>query len=235
MEVIVDLFNQHSGNAEDLKRLALSAWQNGADVVKIQLFKSEVVWDDDSRRYMEMTFDQVKDLKSFCDNLGIKFAATPFDKEKVDWLEELNVDFHKVASVSAFKHPELVEYILSKNKRTIISLGKFDKDQFPFGHDKNIEYMYCISKYPTLLSDDKVKNLPEVFTKNSYYGYSDHTLGNSIPVLACLRGAQIIEKHYTFNRNAQKNCELAHLCSFTPETLRSFVNTVKDYKIAGVI
>lgn len=235
MEIIVDLFNQHSGNLEDLKRLALSAWTNGADVAKIQLFKSEVVWGDDSRRYMEMTFDQVKEFKSFCDNLGIRFSATPFDKEKVDWLEELNVEFHKVASVSAFRHPDLVEYILSKNKRTIISLGKFDNNNFPYGFDKNIEYLYCISKYPTLLNDEKVKTLPQEFKKEGYFGYSDHTLGNSIPVLACLRGAKLIEKHYTFNRNSQKNCELAHLCSFTPKTLRSFANMIKDYKVAGVI
>ena len=53
MEIVVDLFNQHSGKFEDLKKLSLSAWMNGANVVKIQLFKSETVWGDDSRRYME--------------------------------------------------------------------------------------------------------------------------------------------------------------------------------------
>ena len=50
-----------------------------------------------------MTFDQVKDLKQYCDKLGITFAATPFDKEKVDWLEELNVKFHKIASITALQ------------------------------------------------------------------------------------------------------------------------------------
>ena len=120
MEIVVDLFNQHSGDQEDLKRLSLSAWMNGADVVKIQLLNSQLIWGNDGRKYLEMTFEQVKELKTYCDNLGITFAATPFDKEKVDWLEELNVKFHKIASVTAFQNQEVVEYVLSKNKKTYI-------------------------------------------------------------------------------------------------------------------
>ena len=229
MEIVVDLFNQHSGKFEDLKKLSLSAWMNGANVIKIQLFKSEDVWGDDSRRYMEMTFDQVKELKDYCDNLGITFAATPFDKEKVDWLEELNVKFHKVASVSAKKHPELVEHILSKNKKTFISLGKYDLNVFPYGFDKNIQYLYCVSQYPTHLDDEKIKNMPK-FSKKGYSGYSDHTLGISAAIKSYFLGATILEKHYTFDQSSQKNYELAHLCSFTPETLRTFSNLVKNFK-----
>ena len=75
---------------------------NGANVVKIQLFDSKLTWE-----MMEEVhgndFEQVKDLKEYCDKLGITFAATPFDKEKVDWLEELNVKFHKIASITALQ------------------------------------------------------------------------------------------------------------------------------------
>ena len=41
MEIIVDLFNQHSGNVDELKRMALSAYLNGADVAKIQILNSK--------------------------------------------------------------------------------------------------------------------------------------------------------------------------------------------------
>ena len=231
MDIVVDLFNQHSGNLEDLKRLALSAWINGANVIKIQLFKSEVVWGDSSRRYMEMKFDEVKELKAYCDNLGITFTATPFDKEKVDWLEDLDVKFHKVASISAFKHPDLVEYILSKNKKTYISLGKYDLNQFPYGFDSNIKYLYCVSKYPTLLNDEKVKSIPQFSKEGGYYGYSDHTLGISAAIKSYFLGSSMLEKHYTFDHASQRNCELAHLCSFTPESLRTFSNLIKNFKI----
>ena len=176
---------------------------NGADVVKIQLFKSKTVWGDDSRKYMEMSFEQVKELKNFCDNLGITFAATPFDKEKVDWLEELNIKFHKVASVTAKKDPKLVDYILSKNKKTFISLGKFELNKFPFGFDKNIEYLYCVSQYPTQIDDERIKNMPN-FSKKGYSGYSDHTLGISAAIKSYFLGSSILEKHYTFDQASQK-------------------------------
>jgi len=230
MKIIIDLFNQHSGDLEELKRLALSGWISGADAVKIQLFKSEVVWGDASRRYMEMTFDEVKSFHDYCKSMGIEFAATPFDEEKVEWLDDLNVDYYKVASVTAKKHPDLVEKILARNKKTIISLGQYPENVFPFGFDKNIEYMYCVSKYPTRLDDEKVKNMP-TFTEKGYSGYSDHTLGISAAIKSYFQGASFLEKHFTHNRNAQKNCELAHLCSFTPESLRQYTNLIKEFNI----
>ena len=231
MEIVVDLFNQHSGDQEDLKRLSLSAWMNGADVVKIQLFNSQLTWGNDGRKYMEMTFEQVKELKTYCDNLGITFAATPFDKEKVDWLEELNVKFHKIASVTAFQNPEVVEYVLSKNKKTYISLGKYELNQFPYGFNENIKYLYCVSKYPTYLDDEKIKKMPQFSKVNGYYGYSDHSLGISAIIRSYFQGALMIEKHFTFDQASQKNFELAHLCSFTPQTLRTFSNLIKNFEI----
>ena len=229
MEIVVDLFNQHSGNQEDLKKLSLSAWMNGANVVKIQLFDSKLTWGNDGRKYMEMTFEQVKDLKEYCDKLGITFAATPFDKEKVDWLEELNVKFHKIASITALQNPEVVEYVLSKIK-TYISLGKFELNQFPYGFDNNIKYLYCVAKYPTHLDDERIKNMPN-FSNKGYYGYSDHSLGIAAVIRSYFQGASMIEKHFTFDQASQKDFELAHLCSFTPETLRTFSNLVKNFKI----
>ena len=203
MEIVVDLFNQHSGNQEDLKKLSLSAWMNGANVVKIQLFDSKLTWGNDGRKYMEMTFDQVKDLKQYCDKLGITFAATPFDKEKVDWLEELNVKFHKIASITALQNPEVVEYVLSKNKKTYISLGKFELNQFPYGFNDNIKYLYCVAKYPTHLDDERIKNMPN-FSNKGYYGYSDHSLGIAAVIRSYFQGASMIEKHFTFDQASQK-------------------------------
>ena len=70
MEIIVDLFNQHSGNVDELKRMALSAYLNGADVAKIQILNSKRIWGDDSRKYLEMTYDEVKDFYDFCIRVG---------------------------------------------------------------------------------------------------------------------------------------------------------------------
>lgn len=233
MKIIVDLFNQHSSNLDDLKRMALSAWMNGADSAKLQVFTSKSIWGDDSRKYLEMSYEEVREFKEYCDMIGIEFSATAFDEERIDWLESLDVSYYKVASVTAKKRPDLVEKILSKNKPTIISLGQFEDNVFPYGFDSNISYLYCVSKYPTMLDDPRVKNMPN-FSNDGYFGYSDHTLGISAGIKSYLKGAQVIEKHFTFNNNAQKNCELAHLCAFTPDSLRQFSNTIKEFKIMEI-
>ena len=132
--------------------------------------------------------------------------------------------------MTAKKDPKLVDYILSKNKKTFISLGKFELNKFPFGFDKNIEYLYCVSQYPTQIDDERIKNMPN-FSKKGYSGYSDHTLGISAAIKSYFLGSSILEKHYTFDQASQKNCELAHLCSFTPDTLRSFSNLIKNFEI----
>jgi N-acetylneuraminate synthase/N,N'-diacetyllegionaminate synthase len=232
MKIIVDLFNQHSGNLTELKRLALSAFLNGADAAKIQILNSQRIWGDDTRKYMEMTFGQVKEFKDYCDQIGVEFLATVFDEEKLEWLDELNVKSYKIASVTALKDKELCERILNKNKPTVVSLGMYTPDVFPFGFNNNIKYLHCISKYPTFLYDKELKTMPKSFTKSDgYYGYSDHSVGMAAATMAYFRGANVLEKHYTHNINAQNNCEKAHMCSFTPESLRQFKNLIQDLKI----
>lgn len=231
MKIVVDLFNQHSGDMNELKRLALSAFINGADVAKIQILNSKRIWGDDSRKYLEMTYDEVGDFYNFCKNNSIEFSATVFDEEKLEWLEDFEVDWYKIASVTAKKDKKLVEKILSKNKPTIISLGMYEPYEFPFGFDKNINYLYCVSEYPTFLNNEKIKSMPKEFgIKKGYHGYSDHSVGIAPALQAYLRGAKFLEKHYTFNNFNQRPCEKAHLGSFNPKTLRRFSNLIKEFE-----
>jgi len=230
MKIIVDLFNQHSGDMDELKKLALSAYLNGADAPKIQVFTSELVWGDDRKKYLEMTYSQVKNYYEFCKKNDIKFLATAFDEEKVEWLDDLGAESYKIASITAKKNPELCEKILSKNKETIISLGFFERDVFPYGHDKNIKYLYCIPEYPTYLYNKKLKQLPDTFGENGYYGYSDHVIGSAAALKAYLNGAKMLEKHYTFNCFAQAQEEKAHLGAFDPSSLRQFKNLIKEFE-----
>ena len=215
----------------ELKRLALSAFINGADVAKIQILNSQRIWGDDSRKYLEMTYDQVGDFYQFCRNHSIEFSATIFDEEKLEWLDDFKVDWYKVASVTAKKDPALVEKILSKNKPTIISLGMYDNFEFPFGFDSNISYLYCVSEYPTYLNNQKIKDMPTSFSRSTgYHGYSDHSVGLAPSLQAYLRGAKFLEKHYTFNNFNQREFEKAHLGSFNPDSLRLFTNLIKEFE-----
>ncbi len=232
MEIIVDLFNQHSGNVDELKRMALSAYMNGADIAKIQILNSKRIWGDDSRKYLEMTFDEVKEFYDFCNSHSIEPWATVFDEESLEWIVELDTKRFKIASVTAAKDKELCEKILSYDKETVISLGMYNEG-FPFGHNKNIRYLYCVSEYPTYLYNKKLRNMPKVFNDDifSYYGYSDHAIGITPALQSYLRGAKLLEKHFTFNNFNQRETEKANLGAFTPDSLRQFKNLINEFEI----
>jgi len=230
MEIIVDLFNQHSGNVDELKRMALSAYLNGADVAKIQILNSKRIWGDDSREYLEMTYDEVKDFYDFCNSHSIEPWATVFDEESLEWIIDLNTKRFKIASVTAAKDKKLCEKILSYNKETIISLGMYN-EEFPFGFDSNIKYLYCVSEYPTHLYNDKIRKMPKIFDEKGYYGYSDHAMGIAPALQSYLNGSKLLEKHFTFNNFNQRETEKANLGAFTPDSLRLFKNLVNEFNI----
>jgi len=230
MRIIVDLFNQHSGDLERLKKMALIASMSGADEVKLQLINSQRVYGDNSRKYLEMTYEQVKGFFDFCKNNSIKALATAFDEEKLEWLDEIGVDTYKIASIMVKNDRNFCERILNRDKETIISLG-FNDNEFPFGFNSNIKYLFCVSEYPTYLSNEKLKNMPKRFHSEGYTGFSDHSIGIVPAVKSCFLGAKLLEKHFTININLQNECEKAHLCSFNPESLRLFRSIVDELAI----
>ena len=116
---------------------------------------------------------------------------------------------YKVASRSV-DDSKLCEKIISTNKPVIISLGMYDwkKNNVPYS-SKNVNYLYCVSEYPTML--EKIE-MPDF--KNSFFqGYSDHTLGINACLYAASKGARLIEKHFSLNKSLQNSTQKAHVCS----------------------
>ena len=116
MEIIVDLCNQHYGDVQEIKRMILSSFTSGADAIKIQIMDSTKFFGDDSRKYRDLDFDQVKEVHSFCENLGIEFIASVFDEERLEWIRELGVKRHKIASKMALQNHDLCHKILDLRK-----------------------------------------------------------------------------------------------------------------------
>jgi len=234
MKIIVDLFNQHSGDIKELKRMALQAHLSGADVVKLQLLNSKRIWGDDSRKHFELSKTQTEDIFKYCRDLGIEIMATVFDEEKLEWIDALGVETYKIASCTSKNEPKLCEEIISRGKSTLISTGFFDIDQFPYGFPHNVSYLFCVAEYPTYLYNEKLKKMPDfIYSKNlkKYIGFSDHTIGFAAALIAYFKGAEILEKHFTLTPNASNVIEKAHICSFTPETLRQFKNLIRELDV----
>ena len=261
--IIAEAGVNHNGSIKLAKNLIDVASISGADAVKFQTFFAKNLSTKNSKKAnyqknltnhnetqfsmlkkLELTKEMHIDLINHCKKKKIEFLSSPFDLDSIQLLEELKLKRFKIPSGEITNLPYL-RYLGKLNKKIILSTGMSTIIEVKSALEvltksgtkkNNITVLHSNTEYPTPFEDVNLRAMVLMGKKlNVNFGYSDHTLGNSIPVLACLRGAKIIEKHYTFNRNAQKNCELAHLCSFTPESLRSFVNTLKDYRVAGVL
>jgi sialic acid synthase SpsE len=230
MKIIVDLFNQHSGDFGLLKRMILESWEAGADFVKIQLLDSQRIWGDDSRKYLELSEKQFFELSDFSKTLGIPLLATAFSEETFEWIDSINPDFHKIASVTAKKELNLCKRILGSGKPTFVSNG-LDNQSTPFSEYENVINFFCVSEYPTLPSSKSLQNFPMEFSSKDFLGYSDHTIGNTLALIAGSRGCQFLEKHFTFSQSFQRANELGHSGAMDKCQLRSLRIQIEELKI----
>ena len=231
MEIIAEIGQNHNGDMVLAKELICAAKESGADVAKFQLFDAVKTFGKDNNPWFDyncktqLSQEKLMTLFDECKKVDIEFMSSVFNIELIDWLEKLNVKRYKIASRSIYDEA-LISRLLEINKPLIISLGYWKEKQFPvFLSKSEIKYLYCISKYPTEL---KELNLLEVdFTK--YGGFSDHTLGINAAIIALSRGATIIEKHFTLDKNLYGP---DHSCSMLPEELLAISNFKKELKLA---
>ena len=229
--IIAEIGANHNGDMNLAKKMIISAKENGADAVKFQSWSpSSIVskeeydknqkYDDGDggkkhfgslREMVEKYYlreEQHYELKSFCDKINITFSSTPFTKYEVDLLDQCDVPFFKIASMD-INNFQLLEQVADKQKPVILSTGmstiaEIDKalsilQKF---NVKEIALLHCISIYPPLYEDINLNNIPMLRqTFGLPVGFSDHTLGTSIPLASIAMGACIIEKHFTIDKN----------------------------------
>ena len=133
----------------------------------------------------------------------------------------------KIASRTLKFDFDLAKEIISLNKNTFISLGMWKKNDFPFKKNKNIKYLWCLSKYPTEPED--LIGLPKKFSEKDFYGYSDHSIGIETCILAASRGADIIEKHFTLDKGLEGP---DHKASISPDELKELIILLHNVKKA---
>ena len=149
----------------------------------------------------ELTYKKIEKLKQTADEIGIEFFCSAFYPEAIEFLEKLSVKRYKIASRTCLMKDPFSKETLQKKATTgkpvIISMGMGgNKKQIKKIFEKNnVTFCYCISKYPTPISEINWKNAI------TYDGFSDHTLGITAPLIFCILKKQngnkniIIEKH----------------------------------------
>jgi len=156
--------------------------------------------------------NQLLEMKKYAEEYNIDCISTPFSEAEVDFLvDKLGASFIKVASMDLNNYP-LLEYFSKKNVPMIISTGlnelyEIDKaiKTIEEAGNKNIIILHCVSIYPP---ENHEINLKRISTLQQLYpnypiGFSDHSLGSSLPIASIALGACVIEKHFTFDKDME--------------------------------
>ena len=238
----------HTG-LESAKRLAKAVSAGGADAIKFQTINSdrlmasrdlqieyetaqgtskESIYKALKRR--ELTPSQWRELKSYCDDLGLLFISTPSDAETVDLLVEMDVAAIKV-SKSDINHFYLVDYIARQGKPVILDGRERFEDvekcvEICESHNvKDILIMHCPSGYPAKHAGIHLSVIPHIKEIFHYpVGYADHSIGSVMNYAAIALGANLLEKTITLDR--QTNA-VEHFMSLEPEEIGDFVENIR--------
>lgn len=158
------------------------------------------------REHLEFTLVQYRELKLYAESKDLDFMVTAFDTDAVDFLEELELGFYKLASHSLTNF-ELLEYLARLRKPTVLSTGMAEMGEIDQAveifrrHDSPLSLMHCVSAYPTPLAECNLAMMSVL--KERYglaVGYSGHELGYLPTIAAVTMGAQLVERHYTLDK-----------------------------------
>ena len=255
--IIAEAGVNHECSIDLAKKMISMAAEAGADAIKFQTYKAEKLasinspayWDQTKekaksqyelfKKYDAFNYEDYRILADYCSEHNIDFLSTPFDKESVQFLNELMPVF-KIASADLTNHPFLRE-IARFGKPIILStgastLGEIDEAVNVIISEGNsqIALLHCILSYPTKVEDanlNMITHLQEVYP-DFVVGYSDHVVPDkSMMVLntAVFLGAKIIEKHFTLNKTKEGN---DHYHAMDSEDLKVFVENIRIYRAA---
>ena len=219
MIFIAEIGMNHNGNFDLAYELIKQAKLSKADIAKFQLG-----WRDGEGEINQIDIDILQTLKKWCDYFEIEFMVSIITEEALELARKVDFNRYKVASRTVKDNIDLVKEIVSEGKETIISLGMWDGEKPPIEKTDNIRYLWCKSKYPAEPSD--LIDLPKDFTNSIYNGYSDHSIGIEVPLIAISRGAQIIEKHFTLDKSDTTIRD--HILSATPNEFSLMVQIGTD-------
>ena len=128
--------------------------------------------------------------------------GTAFDRESVDYLEQLGVDRHKVSSFELTDLP-LIRYMASKGKPMILSTGmatQYEISQAIAAATRPLTLLLCTSAYPASSSDARLARIADLKSERWTVGLSDHSVGIGVACAAAALGATYLEKHLTLSR-----------------------------------
>ena len=253
--IIAEAGVNHNGRLDLALQLCDAAKEAGVDAIKFQTWKTELIiskntemadyqkknlGNDDSQydmlKKLELSYDNFRLIKDYCDNIGIQFLSTADETESLDFLCELGMPLIKLGSGEITNIPYL-RYVAKYGMPVILSTGMANLAQVAIAYDtlqeagvKDISILHCTTNYPCPMNEVNLRamqTMKEAF--KCRVGYSDHTMGIEVPIAAVAMGAEIIEKHFTLDQNMEGP---DHKASLNPEELKAMVSAIRHIEQA---
>lgn len=252
--IIAEMSANHAGDYRRAEEIIYAAKEAGADCIKIQTYTADTLTIDCSNEYFHIQGGIWKDenlyqlyqkaytpwewqpgLKELADRLHIDFLSTPFDRTSVDFLEEMGLEFYKIASFELVDIP-LIRYVASKKKPIILSTGMGTAKEIEEAVDavrechNDITLLKCASAYPAITDEMNLMTLRDMKDRfGVQVGLSDHSMGSLGAVTAVALGASVIEKHFCMSRSID-NPDASF--SMEPAEFKQMVSDIRDVEKA---
>jgi len=239
--VIAEIGVNHDGDPRKAEQLVHAAAEAKADAVKVQVFRADTLMSSASElaayqskqgetdpremlRRLELTDEQLADVRDAARQRGIGFIATPFSLSDIPRLDFLGIDAVKIASPDAVNTP-LLEAAGTLNRPLIISTGACECDELfdaaACVHRHGGALLHCVSAYPTPVEQAGLGGIAALRERLAVpAGYSDHTTETRTGAWAVMTGACVLEKHLTLDRAAKGP---DHAASLEPTALCNYI------------
>ncbi|MDH6525571.1 N-acetylneuraminate synthase [Polynucleobacter sphagniphilus] len=254
--IIAEAGVNHNGDIGLAKKLVDAAVNAGVDAVKFQTWKTELLVTKQAKqaeyqitntgiiesqfdmlKKLELSYDNFRELKKYCDAKNIIFISTPDETESADFLVGLQEIF-KIGSGELTNLPFL-RHIGKLKKKVILSTGMGNLGEINSALEalilagtakENITVLHATTEYPCPYDEvnlNAMQSIGKAFQIK--VGYSDHTKGIEVPVAAVALGATVIEKHFTLDQTMEGP---DHKASLEPQELAAMVRAIRNIEQA---
>jgi len=231
--LIAEIGINHNGSLDITKKLIDAAKASFFDAVKFQKRTIDIVYDKktldtprespwgtttrEQKLGLEFEKEEYDEIDNYCKKLGIDWFASAWDSQSLQFLDNYDLKYHKIASAMIVDHNFLNE-VAKRNKHTFISTGmssEKDIDTAVSIFKKNncsFELMHCVSTYPMKTEDANLITIDEL--KKIYdckIGYSGHENGVLVSLAAVMLGISSLERHITLDRTMYGSDQAASL------------------------
>ena len=258
--IIAELSANHNQSFDQAVRIVHAAKEAGVDAVKLQTYTADTITISSDRECFRIKGGTLWDgrtlydlyneaftpwewqpkLKELCDELGLDFFSSAFDPTAVDFLENMGVPVHKIASPELVDLP-LIQKMARTGKPLILSTGMATVEEIEEAiaaarnaGARQLALLRCTSAYPAPPDEMNLRSIPDMMQRFGLpVGLSDHTPGIAVSVAAVSLGASLIEKHLTISR-AEGGPDSAF--SLEPQEFKALVDSIRcAEKALGVV